>query len=182
MFNSLKSALAALAGVFTLGTCAGCATAPYIPGSKTVVAVQEECSNRPVDQTVYCLTGVYDGLQFALAEERAAGTLSPEVVSRIDQSINLLGPRVITVKETFATKVKWEAKLETLKPLAEGCYDLASKRENAADGTLTACLMEIGYLAVSGTLSEITAEATADWGALEPQLREFIKLGKKETE
>lgn len=182
MFKSIKTALAGLAGVFALGTCAGCATAPYIPGSQTVDAVQEVCTGRPVDQTVYCLTGVYDGLVFALAEERAAGSLSPEIDARINTAVQFLSPRVVTVKEAYATVSALQTQVDTLKPLAEKCVELATQREDAAEGAATGCLIEIGYLAMSGKLSEAVADASAQWGALEPRLRDFITLSKKEIE
>ena len=179
MLKSMKAALAALTGGFALGTCASCATAPYIPGAKTAEAVKEECANRPADQTVYCLTGVYDGVVIALADERAAGTLSPAVDAKVDDAIQFLSPRVATVKELYGKVSKWQTEVETLMPLAENCQKLFSKDEDK--GALTQCLTEIGFLAVSGKLSEVKSEAVADWGELEPRLRDFIKLGKQET-
>lgn len=182
MFDTLRMKLVGLAAALSLGTCGGCVGAPYVPGSKTVEAVQQECGNRPVDQTVYCYAGVYDGLQFALAEERAAGTLSPEVEAWIDQSIQFLAPRVVTVKESYGKVAKLQAEVDALKPLAEQCVALASGAKDAEEGAVTRCLTEIGFLAVSGKLSDAVAEASADWAELEPQLRDFISLGKKETE
>lgn len=173
MFSAIRShALKALAAVFMLGNASGCATAPFLPGAKTVDAVSEVClADRHPEETAFCFIGTYAAVVDALATEREAGTLDPKIEAAADVAINATAERVAVASELWGAVAGWRAEVDNLKPLAEKCIETVSDRTK-----LTDCLGAVGYLTATGELKRYTEQAKKDWATLKPKVEAVIGL------
>lgn len=169
-FDFRKRAGMLIAAMFALGNASGCATAPFLPGAKTVDAVSEVClADRHPEETAFCFIGTYAAVVDALAAEREAGTLDPKIEAAADVAINATAERVAVASELWGAVAGWRAEVETLKPLAEKCIETVSDRTK-----LTDCLGAVGYLTATGELKRYTEQAKKDWATLKPKVEAVI--------
>jgi hypothetical protein len=171
MFESIrKHAVKVIVAAFAIGNASGCATAPYLPGSQSAAAVKEVClTERTAEESALCLIGTYNAAVDALADERAAGTLDPQVVAVLDRTINAVSPRLAASQELWGKVAFYREEVEELKPLAEACVKAFSDPDKIAS-----CMASVGYAAATGQLSEVARAAKEDFATVKPLILEVI--------
>lgn len=171
MFDFIrKHAGAAVAIAFGFGNVTGCTTSTIIPGTQTAGAVKEVClTERTVEESALCLIGTYNAAVDALADEREAGTLDPNVEAVLDRTINAVSPRLAASQELWAKVAFWREEVDTLRPLAEKCIEVFSDQDKIAG-----CMASVGYAAATGQLNTISTQAKTDFAEIKPLILEVI--------